>query len=67
MYKWGNKKYFVTPKDKRILKSTGSSIKDFEDVSGCAFVDNRDCGFSVKLRMTKKDKKKKNGFPLSQE
>ena len=37
----------------------GSSIKDFED--------DRDCGFSVKLRMTKKDKKKKNGFPLSRE
>ena len=57
----------------------GSSIKDFEDDSGCAFGDDsscafvdesvrafedvRDCGFSVKLRMTKK----KNGFPLSRE
>ncbi len=33
--------------------------KRFRGWQGCAFEDNRDCGFSVKLRMTKKDKKRR--------
>ena len=39
-------------------RKNGSSIKDFED--------DRDCGFSVKLRMTKEDMKKeeKNGSSI---
>ncbi len=36
------------------------------DDSGCDFEDYRDCGFSVKLRMTKEDIKReeKSGFPI---
>ena len=47
-------------------RKNGSSIKDFEDDSGCDFGDDRDCGFSVKLRMTKEDMKKeeKNGSSI---